>query len=152
VTALITIVHVVICLILIVAVLLQSGKAADLAGAFGGGGSQTAFGPRSTQTIMSKVTQICAILFMVTSLSLWILSGTQGKSAVSGVEAPAKDAATQTQPSAKPDDKATTAPATVQPSAKPDDKASAVTPPVKSETQKPPVKTEEKPPSAPVKK
>ncbi|MBM3293943.1 MAG: preprotein translocase subunit SecG [Candidatus Aminicenantes bacterium] len=133
-TALITIVHVLICIILIVAVLLQSGKAADLAGAFGGGGSQTAFGPRSTATIMSKVTQVCAILFMVTSLSLWILSGTQGKSAVSGVEAPAKDAAAQTLPAAKPDDK-----------------AAAVTPPAKTETQ-PPAKTEEKPPSAPDKK
>lgn len=97
-TALLTIVHVVICIILIVAVLMQSGKAADLAGAFGGGGSQTAFGPRSTQSLMSKVTTICAILFMLTSLGLWLFSGREGTSAVKGVAAPAK---TET-PAAKP--------------------------------------------------
>ncbi|MHB8054208.1 MAG: preprotein translocase subunit SecG [Candidatus Aminicenantales bacterium] len=88
-TALLTIVHVVVCLILIVAILLQSGKAADLAGAFGGGGSQTAFGPRSTQSLMSKVTEVCAIIFMLTSLGLWIFSGREGASAVKGVTAPA---------------------------------------------------------------
>ena len=45
---LLTIIHVIVCLFLIIVVLLQSGKAADLAGAFGGMGSQTAFGPRGT--------------------------------------------------------------------------------------------------------
>ena len=83
-SALITAIHVIICLVLIIAVLLQSGKAADLAGAFGGVGSQTAFGPRGTATLLSKATTICAILFMVTSLGLWILSGREVKSAVSG--------------------------------------------------------------------
>jgi len=84
VSALVTIIHVVICLILIIAVLLQSGKAADLAGAFGGGGSQTAFGPRGAATILSKVTTVCAILFMLTSMGLWILSAKGTKSVVSG--------------------------------------------------------------------
>jgi len=99
VSALITIIHVVICLVLIIAVLLQSGKAADLAGAFGGVGSQTAFGPRGTATILSKVTTIGAVLFMVTSLGLWILSGREVKSAVSGEKAvPVK---TETTPAAK---------------------------------------------------
>jgi preprotein translocase subunit SecG len=84
VSAFITIIHVVICMILIVAVLLQSGKAADLAGAFGGVGSQTAFGPRGTATILSKVTTISAILFMVTSLGLWMLSFKGEKSVVKG--------------------------------------------------------------------
>jgi preprotein translocase subunit SecG len=55
-------------------VLLQSGKAADLAGAFGGMGSQTAFGPRGSATLLSKATTISAVLFMVTSLSLSILA------------------------------------------------------------------------------
>ncbi len=100
-SALITIVHVIICVILIVAVLLQSGKAADLAGAFGGGGSATAFGPRGNASVMSKVTEISAILFMVTSLALWILSGREGKSAVSGVKAPATAAQTTPQPETK---------------------------------------------------
>ena len=68
-----TILHVLICFFMIVVVLLQSGKAADLAGAFGGMGSQTAFGPRGSATILSKATTIAAALFMVTSLSLSIL-------------------------------------------------------------------------------
>ena len=71
---LLLIVHVIVCLFLIVVVLLQSGKAADLAGAFGGMGSQTAFGPRGSATLLSKATTISAILFMITSLSLSILA------------------------------------------------------------------------------
>jgi len=67
-------VHVVVCLFLIIVVLLQSGKAADLAGAFGGMGSQTAFGPRGSATLLSKATTISAVLFMVTSLTLSILA------------------------------------------------------------------------------
>ncbi len=73
-TVLITIVHVVVALILILVVLLQTGKRADLAGAFGGGGSQTAFGTRGAATLLSKVTTTAAVLFMMTSLSLSILS------------------------------------------------------------------------------
>src|SRR5215813_8653744 len=68
------IVHIAVCLFLIVVVLLQSGKAADLAGAFGGMGSQTAFGPRGSATLLSKATTISAVLFMLTSLSLSILA------------------------------------------------------------------------------
>ena len=71
---LVLIVHIIVCLFLIVVVLLQSGKAADLAGAFGGMGSQTAFGPRGSATLLSKATTISAALFMVTSLSLSILA------------------------------------------------------------------------------
>ena len=69
---LITIIHVIVCLFLVVVVLLQSGKAADLAGAFGGMGSQTVFGPRGSATVLSKATTIAAALFMVTSLTLSI--------------------------------------------------------------------------------
>ena len=68
------VVHIVVCLFLIIVVLLQSGKAADLAGAFGGMGSQTAFGPRGSATLLSKATTVSAILFMLTSLSLSILA------------------------------------------------------------------------------
>jgi preprotein translocase subunit SecG len=67
-------IHVVVCIFLIIVVLLQSGKAADLAGAFGGMGSQTAFGPRGSATLLSKATTISAVLFMITSLSLSILA------------------------------------------------------------------------------
>src|SRR5271168_2930081 len=58
------------CMILIIVVLLQSGKAADLAGAFGGAGSQTAFGPRGAATILSQATTWCAIMFMVCALAM----------------------------------------------------------------------------------
>src|SRR4051812_26781240 len=71
---LVTIIHVIVSLFLIGVVLLQSGKAADLAGAFGGLGSQTVFGPRGSATVLTRATSISAILFMVTSLSLSLLS------------------------------------------------------------------------------
>jgi len=51
-------------------IMLQSGEAADLAGAFGGAGSQTAFGPRGAATFLSKATTWCAIMFMLTSMAL----------------------------------------------------------------------------------
>ena len=73
-TIILTIIHVFVCFFLVVVVLLQSGKAADLAGAFGGMGSQTAFGPRGSATVLSKATTIAAALFMMTSLSLAILA------------------------------------------------------------------------------
>ncbi len=112
-SALITIVHIVICLILIIAVLLQSGKAADLAGAFGGGGSQTAFGPRGTATILSKLTTISAVLFMITSMGLWILSAKGTKSVVSGEEPATKEVPAATETKKEPD---------VMPSQKPEEK------------------------------
>src|SRR5229473_7637567 len=67
---LLTTVHVLVCFLLVVVVLLQSGKAADLAGAFGGAGSQTAFGPRGAATFLSKATTWCAIMFMLTSMAM----------------------------------------------------------------------------------
>ena len=75
-----TIIHVLVCLLLIGVVLLQSGKAADLAGAFGGMGSQTTFGPRGAATLLTKATTIAAGLFMVTSLSLGVLQSRAGGS------------------------------------------------------------------------
>jgi len=65
-------VHIVVSLLLVIVVLLQSGKSADLAGAFGGGGTQSSFGPRGAATILSKVTTILAVSFMITSLLLYI--------------------------------------------------------------------------------
>src|SRR5262250_3370126 len=58
------------CLVLVIVVLLQSGKAADLAGACGGAGSQTAFGPRGAATVLSRATTWCAIMFMVCSFAM----------------------------------------------------------------------------------
>jgi len=62
--------HVLICFMLAIVVLLQSGKAADLAGAFGGAGSQTAFGPRGAASFLSRATTWCAVMFMATSMVL----------------------------------------------------------------------------------
>jgi preprotein translocase subunit SecG len=62
--------YIMVCIVLAIVVLLQSGTAADLAGAFGGAGSQTAFGPRGAATFLSKATTWCAVMFMITSMLL----------------------------------------------------------------------------------
>src|SRR5258708_30691072 len=62
------------CLVLIIVVLLQSGKAADLAGAFGGAGSQTPFGPRGAAPVLSHATTLCAVMFMVCAMALGLHS------------------------------------------------------------------------------
>ena len=92
------VVHVIVCLFLIGVVLIQQGRSADLAGAFGGQGSQTAFGPRAAANVLTRLTTWGAIIFMVTSLSLTILyvRGTRGHSVLEGTKpaptAPAKPA------------------------------------------------------------
>jgi preprotein translocase subunit SecG len=93
---LITIVHVIVCLFLIVVVLLQSGKAGDISAAFGGQGSQAAFGPRGAATALSKATTVSAVLFMLTSITLSVNAIKQGgaKSVLQGV----KSAPVKTQP------------------------------------------------------
>jgi preprotein translocase subunit SecG len=75
VTVLLVILYVLVCLFLIMVVLLQQGKGADLAGAFGGGGSQTSFGPRGSTNIMHRMTTGAFVLFVVLCLTLTILSG-----------------------------------------------------------------------------
>ncbi len=77
--------HVVICALLIIVIMLQSGEAADLAGAFGGAGSQTAFGPRGAATFLSKATTWCAIMFMLTSMALTMHQNTTTASVGSSV-------------------------------------------------------------------
>jgi preprotein translocase subunit SecG len=83
------------CMVLIIVVLLQSGKAADLAGAFGGAGSQTAFGPRGAANVLSKATTWCAIMFMVCALALVLRTDKaveQGGSVLQKVSQPTKPA------------------------------------------------------------
>ena len=65
--------HIIACLFLIAVVLLQQGKGQDLASAFGGGGTQTAFGPRGSANVLSRATTVLAGVFMVTSLALSML-------------------------------------------------------------------------------
>ena len=67
--------HILVCLLLVVVIMLQSGNAADLAGAFGGAGSQTAFGPRGPASFLSQATTWCAIVFMLSSLALSLKRG-----------------------------------------------------------------------------
>ena len=65
--------HIIVCFFLIGVVLIQQGRSADLAGAFGGQGSQTAFGPRAAANVLTRLTTWSAIIFMCTSISLVIL-------------------------------------------------------------------------------
>jgi len=67
------IIHVIVCLFMVGVILLQQGKSADLAGAFGGQGSQTAFGPRGAANLLTRLTTWGAVIFMVVSLMLTIL-------------------------------------------------------------------------------
>ncbi len=84
------IIHIIVCIALIMIVLLQTGKGADMGAAFGGGSSQTLFGSTGASTFLSKATTGAAIIFMVTSLGLAYLSShrTAGKSVVSDSPAP----------------------------------------------------------------
>lgn len=66
-------IHVLVCIFLIAVILLQQGKSADLAGAFGGQGSQTAFGPRGATNTLTKLTAWGAVIFMLTSIGLTVL-------------------------------------------------------------------------------
>ena len=67
---LVTIIHIIVCFFLIIVVLLQSGTSGDIAAAFGGMGSQTAFGPRGSATALTKATTWATIIFLVTSVTL----------------------------------------------------------------------------------
>jgi preprotein translocase subunit SecG len=69
---LLVIFHIVVCLFIVGVVLLQQGKSADLAGAFGGQGSQTAFGPRGAANLLTRLTTWAAVIFMLTSIALTV--------------------------------------------------------------------------------
>jgi preprotein translocase subunit SecG len=95
---LVTTIHVIVCLFLIIVVLLQSGKAGDISAAFGGQGSQAAFGPRGAATALSKATTLSAVLFMLTSITLSIYAIKHG--GPSSVLQDVKSAPAKTQPAA----------------------------------------------------
>jgi len=101
----ITAIHVIVCVFLIIVVLLQSGKSADIAAAFGGMGSQTAFGPRGTATLLSKATTISAVIFMLTSITLSIMAfrAPSSSSVLGGAKpAPVQKAPAQQRPQPEP--------------------------------------------------
>ena len=91
-TVTLVVVHVIISVFLILVVLVQQGKGADLAGAFGGGGSQTAFGARGATTLLHKLTTTFFILFVITSMALAVLQGRPRSSVMGNRPAPAAPA------------------------------------------------------------
>jgi len=121
-----TILHVLVAFVLFMVVLLQTGKRADLAGAFGGGGSQTAFGARGAATVLSRLTTWSAGIFMVTSLTLALMSSSSGGggSVLDSVpppapaSAPAVPAPSTPSPSPAPSNNNAPAPAPAPPPAK----------------------------------
>jgi preprotein translocase subunit SecG len=88
-TVILVVIHVLVSLFLILVVLVQQGMGADLAGAFGGGGSQTAFGARGATTLLHRLTQYFFVAFVATSLTLAILQARPRGSVMSGTKAPA---------------------------------------------------------------
>jgi preprotein translocase subunit SecG len=104
--------HIVACLFLIAVVLLQQGKGQDLASAFGGGGTQTAFGPRGSANILSRTTTVLAGVFMITSLALTMMR-------------PSQSSVLEVLPAASPSPAAGATPATLAPSPAPTPEAPA---------------------------
>lgn len=120
--AFLTVIHVMVCIFLVLVVLLQQGKGQDIGSAFGGGGTQTAFGARGGATLLSRLTTVAAALFMLTSITLTIMISRPGvdsvidenvvtQPATPGVETlpastvPAADeGAADVEPAAEPDD------------------------------------------------
>jgi preprotein translocase subunit SecG len=86
-TVFLVVLHILISLFLILVVLIQQGRGADLAGAFGGGGSQTAFGARGATTLLHKLTTTFFILFVITSMALAVMQARPRGSVMSGTKA-----------------------------------------------------------------
>ena len=103
-----TIIYVLVCLFLVLVVLLQQGKGADLAGAFGGGGSQSSFGPRTSTNVMHRLTSWVFVAFVLLSLALSVMSGRQRQSVMEGVTAPTETADSAGEVDAAAPDEATT--------------------------------------------
>ncbi len=103
---LIVVIHVIVCIALILTVLLQTGKGADMGAAFGGGGSNTLFGATGATTFLSKMTTAVAIIFMLTSLVLAYMTANRGTTSIlsdqPAVEQPAPAAPAATEPAAEP--------------------------------------------------
>lgn len=104
-TTLLVVLHVLVCLALIIIVLLQSGKGAEMGASFGAGGSQSVFGAGGGTTFLSKLTTSAAVIFMLTSLTLAFLSGKGGSSSIMSSKTkakPAQQAPAQKQPAGQP--------------------------------------------------
>jgi preprotein translocase subunit SecG len=113
--------HIIVCIALILIVLLQTGKGADMGAAFGGGSSQTLFGSTGATTFLGKLTTGAAVIFMLTSLTLAYMSGDRPAASVvespPAAEQPAAPAATTEPPAATESAPAPAAPAESAPAA-----------------------------------
>lgn len=85
---LVSTIYVLVCLVLVLVVLLQQGKGGDMASAFGGGSSQTAFGARAGATLLTRATTVCAVLFMLCAIILGIITEHGPGSVLSGSTPP----------------------------------------------------------------
>ena len=110
-TVLLVILYVLVCIFLILVVLLQQGKGADLAGAFGGAGSQASFGPRTSTNIMHRLTTVSFVLFVVLSMTLAIISGKRYGSVMEAVEASPPPASSEQAPAGEESTQLTAPPA-----------------------------------------
>lgn len=105
---LVTVIHILVCFFIIVVVLLQSGTSGDISAAFGGQGSQTAFGPRGAASALSKATTWSAVAFMLTSITLSIYASkhTGPSSVLQGIKSqPVKTAPATPGPAKQPNQK-----------------------------------------------
>src|SRR5207253_3507697 len=131
------------CLVLIIVVLLQSGKAADLAGAFGGAGSQTAFGPRGAANVLSKATTWCAVMFMLCAMAMVLRTDRavgQGSSILEKVSKPAPKPVPGTpgsRPATTPATTPATAPSAPQSNSQPVSQPPAASQPAPAQPKKP---------------
>ena len=114
-------IHVIVCVALIMIVLLQTGKGADMGAAFGGGSSQSLFGSTGASTFLSKATTVAAVVFMITSLALAYMSSNRtGKSIMTNTPAPVSAPATsETKTDAAQNTPQTAAPSQQQPESAP---------------------------------
>jgi preprotein translocase subunit SecG len=120
-SVLLIVIHVIVCVALIMIVLLQTGKGADMGAAFGGGSSQSLFGSTGASTFLSKATTVAAIVFMITSLALaYMSSNRSSKSIMTNTPAPVSaPAATETKTDAAQNTPQTSAPSQPQPESAP---------------------------------
>ena len=132
-TLLLTI-HILVAVVLILVVLLQSARGTDIAASFGGMGSQAAFGPRGTATFLSKATVVLAVIFMMTSISLAILSNRQRAGSADSSVLGGQATATESQPASE----APSVPVETEAATPGIQVETEVVPPPQSEPQQPP--------------
>ncbi len=120
-SVLLVFIHIIVCVALIMIVLLQTGKGADMGAAFGGGSSQSLFGSTGASTFLSKATTVAAVVFMITSLALAYMSSNRtGKSIMTNTPAPVSaPASSETKPDAAQNMPQTTAPSQPLPESAP---------------------------------